>query len=476
MNPIFMPPTALGEHGFAELPPSSLIYNRGAMSPKLIEEIEAIQRSEGGFDPVQSQIAIAKLLGDMNRAITSATANLPIRENLEAEAKVLVPLETPVRNFLPRTPGSGSSSKWRTITSVGGGYGVSTTVTSGASSATQTVGSTAGMQPGTSLYFATTNAYRIVSSVTNSTTVVLTATISTTTDEVVTQGPYAQPGSGAANRAFFAESGAPADHATVYAAPSASYKLLGTYFSVTGFAMAAGASFQNQLAMEKTNAIRTLMLNEENALINGSSTITAAPWGDGSTAYGFDGLINSITTAKGTPAAQVQTSVGALTFSHIDAQLTRLWEQGGSGFYMVMNGQELQSLKHLFEAAGTGANAYRVIITKDDAAVGFRVSGYIHPVTGEPVTILASRFCPAGTIIFGSRNLPDGSPGADVSVLPQVQLPQLAPTDMVQGYVAQELAPATSAPQVYPGIVTVFEVFRLKSQVHFAKSTGVTAV
>lgn len=456
--------------------PSTPIYRGDSgVSQAILDQIESINRGDFGGDISKLQAEFAKTMADLTRAISvSGTSGLPIREDLEAPARLLVPIETPVRNYLPRIQGAGSAHAWRQMTSTGGGYNISTTVTSGASSATQTVGSTVGMQAGDSLYFATTNAYRIVSSVTDATTVVLTATISTTTSEVVTFGPYRQGPAAAATRAFFAESGAPADHATTYVSKSSSYKLLGSYFSVTGLAMAAGASFQNQLATEKLNAIRTVMLNEENALINGSSTATAAPWGDGSTALGFDGLRNLIATANGTPADQVQTSVGALTFSHIDAQLSRLWAQGGEDFYMVMNGQEVQSLKHLAEASGS---VYRVIIANQgDATIGTAVQGYIHPVTGQVVKVLASRFCPAGTILYGCGRLPDGSPAAQVAVLPQVQLRQLAPTDMVQGYVAQELAPTTSAPQVYPGIVTVFETLMMKSALHFAKSTGVTAV
>lgn len=63
-----------------------------------------------------------------------------------------------------------------------------TTVTTGASSATQTVGSTAGMAPGTLLYFVTTDEYRVVSSVASATSVVLDATLSTTTGETVAVG------------------------------------------------------------------------------------------------------------------------------------------------------------------------------------------------------------------------------------------------------------------------------------------------
>ena len=61
-----------------------------------------------------------------------------------------------------------------------------TTVTTGASSATQTVGSTKGMQPGDVLYFATTAVYAAVTSITDAVTVVLGTSISTTTGETVT--------------------------------------------------------------------------------------------------------------------------------------------------------------------------------------------------------------------------------------------------------------------------------------------------
>lgn len=60
-----------------------------------------------------------------------------------------------------------------------------TTVTTGASSTTQTLGSTANIVAGQVLYFATTAVYRTVISVTNATQLVVDATLSTTTAEVV---------------------------------------------------------------------------------------------------------------------------------------------------------------------------------------------------------------------------------------------------------------------------------------------------
>jgi hypothetical protein len=170
----------------------------------------------------------------------------------------------------------------------------------------------------------------------------------------------------------------------------------------------------------------------------------------------------------------VQTSVGALTMSHIDNQLRRLWNEGAQNPYILMNGQEILSLVHLAQAEGSIIRVQAT--TQADSILGVSVSGIKHPITGEIVPVLASRFMPAGTIFFGSRFLPDGSPTADVEVLPQVQLPELAPTEMVQGYTAQELAPTHAAPQVYAFIVTVYEVLRLKSARHVAKSSGVTAV
>lgn len=452
---------------------------RSIADPAMLKRLEDVQlgRANMGNEDVQKLIGdIWSQVMDVQRTITSTMTAFPVRENLEAEAKILVPLDTPVRNRLRRVPGSGKSTAWKQLTSLGGGFGFQTTVTTGASSATQTVGSTAGMRAGDILWFATTAAARTVSSITNATTVVLTATISTTTAETVTNTTLPAGAGANANsqlRAFFAETGAPAAHTSVYADKSVSYKLLGTYYDVTGFAMAAGANYQNQYQVEQANAIRNLMLNEENALINGSSTAVTPPWGDGTTAYGFDGLVNLITTANGTPTAQVQTSVGALTTAHVDAQLRRVWEQGGQRPYMLVSPQESLSLAHLADANGS---IIRIMQTADGIKMGKRVVSYVHPLSGEECDVITSRYVVPGTMFFLSDALPDGTPTLDVDVLPQVQLPELAPNEDIQGYTAQVLAPTTAAPQVYPGIVTVYEALRLKSALHVAVSSGLTAV
>jgi hypothetical protein len=377
---------------------------------KLKDDLAALERGDFSGDSAQLLAQLTLTLQNFQRGITSGMTAFPVRENLEAEAKTLVPVETPVRNRLPRVPGSGKAVAWKQLTSLGGGWGSS----------------------------------------------------------------YDQPGGGSAAQIFFAEAGAPAELTSVYADKSATYKLMGQRGSVTGFAMASGRNFFDQYAQEKINALRNTMLNEEFALINGDAAATAVPWGDGSTALSYNGLVNLITTANGVPAAQVQTTVGAMTFAHIDAQLNRLWKQGSQSPWILMNAQEIQSLKNLAVASGS---IRRLMITDPTGFnEGFSVTGYFHPITGEVVPIIPSRFLAAGTILFCSDRLPDGKPALEVDVLPQVEIPELAPNTSFQGYVAQEIAPAWASPQVYGFLVSIYSVPKLKGSTVFAKSTGVTAV
>lgn len=406
----------LGDRGFAPAPEVPLMARfEGAKLPATLQgDIDLLERGQFSGDIQKLLTEYMLQTKSIYRGVTSTMTNFPVRENLEAEAKLLIPVDTPWRNRLARSLGSGTASQWRTVTTTGGGWGTGTD----------------------------------------------------------------QPGGTANYQVFFGENGAPAEITSQYGARTAAYKLLGQRGSVTGFAMASGANFQNQYYMERRHALMNVMLNEENALINGDSTSVVAPWGDGTTALAFDGIINRITVANGTPSAQVQAAVGALTYAHLDAQLTRLWNQGARGYFMLMNSQEARSIKNIAQGIGiANPGNYRIVLDKQGGSiVGMSVAGYIHPITQEVVDIVVSRFMPAGTIIFGANQLPDGSPAADVQVLPQVELPQLAPDESVQGYVAQEIAPSWNSPQVYGFIVSVFGVLRVKSQNHFAKSTGVTAV
>lgn len=374
------------------------------------KDIDLLLRGDYDGDSSKLISTMASHLMSIQRGITSSTSNLPIRENLEAEAKVLVPTDTPYRNLLPRVPGAGTAAAWRVVSALGGGWGSS----------------------------------------------------------------YDQPGGGSAQQVFFAEAGAPEEATTTYTARSAAYKIMGEVRSVTGFAQAAGLSFQNNLAIEKKNGLLNLMLKEEHALINGDSTATAKPWGDGSTAYAFDGVLAQIATGNGTPSAHIQTSVGALTFAHIDAQLRRLWIQGAQEMFLLVNAQEQQSIKNI--ALGS-SSVHRIVLSdQTNARVNASAQFYTHPVTGELVPILVSKFVPAGTIIYGAKRGPEGDNAAEVDVLPTFQLPEYGQEGQIQGYTAQDIMPTVSAPLVYKFLIFSFEVFKLKLATCYAKSTGVTAV
>jgi len=67
---------------------------------------------------------------------------------------------------------------------------VVTTVNGAANSASQTLASTTGLQPGDRIYFATTGAERTILTVDSGTTITLTATISTTNGEAVRKRIY----------------------------------------------------------------------------------------------------------------------------------------------------------------------------------------------------------------------------------------------------------------------------------------------
>lgn len=493
----FLSPDIVGD--FQNVPSTPIGIARGSVDPyKEMERLEKeLRRLNGGgkrgnnikrgmftgdISSILNQLDMSR--NELSRAITSTMTAFPVRENLEAPARILVPLDTPVRNKLPRTMGSGKASAWKQLVSLGGGWAGATVTAgnlTGGSTVIIPVVSVAGLFVGDTITIdvGTAQETRIISAVTPGTpsvTVSVAVTNSHTAPvAVVKYGVNPGSGTGVGGiQAFFAESGAPAAHQSVYADASAAYKLLGIFDSITGFAMASGSSFQNQLSREKTNSIMNLMLNEENALINGISTSVIPPWGDGTNALAFDGLRTLISTGNGTPTAQIQTAVGALTTAHLDAQLGRLFNQGAKGIYMVMNPQECISLAHLAEAAGS---IIRVMATSDGKAVlGVTVTGYIDTITGQEIPIYPSRFLNPGNILFMAERLPDGSPACDVQVLPQVQLPQLAPNENIQGYVAQEIAPSQTAPNVFPWMVSVFETLRLISALHFAQSTGVTAV
>jgi hypothetical protein len=381
---------------------------RSELSESLRTDCEMVQRGEYGGDVNEVLMQLQRDVNGLQRGVTTTMANFPVRENLEAPAALLIPTETPLRNRLARVPGSGTAVQWRQLISLGGGWGTA----------------------------------------------------------------YGQPGGQSAIRMFYPETGAPVEHTSIYANRMAAFKLMGSLGSISGFAQAAGRNFQDQLATERQNQLSNTMLNEELALIYGDSTSIAAPWGDGSIALAFDGIMTLISTANGTPSENIQVAVGALTTAHIDAQITRIWNNGGRNLWILMNAQEAQSFATLLQKSGS---INRLQITDaSNATMGFHVGRYLAPVTGEPVELMVDRFMLPGDMIFGCDKLPDGKNSLEVEVLPQVPV-ETAPEkpQQIQGYVATDLARTLSQPDMHPFMISVYEVLKMRSARHFAKSTGI---
>ena len=446
----------------------AMMRTDGLVSPEIME---AIKRGDYTGDANKVLFDALQSMQELSRGITSGMTAFPVRENLEAEAKILVPQMTPFRNMLTRTPGSGTASSWKQLTSLGGGYGAKGTTaatgnTSGQADLTLTANALPlGFRVGDQVTVGTETAEYYITAISNA-TVTLNANLAATQQSKTVKKVNITDGNVGTAQIFFAEDGAPGTVTSVYADASAGYKLLGTIGSITGFAMGAGANFQNQYETERRNSLLNLMLLEEFALINSIASDVNKPWGDGTTAYGYNGLIASV------PSGNTITSSGALTLAQIASTLATQYRAGAVKPWILLSASEMQSINNLTTPTTT---VLRVINpTAEQMKAGLHVSHVVHPISGELVPLIVSLFCPKGTMIFGCEQLPDMSPSHDVSVLPQVALPNGGLyTNGIQGYTVQEIANTITAPQVYPWLTSIYEVYRMKATTVFFKRTGV---
>lgn len=439
-------------------------------------EIEA-SIARGELDPND---AFARLIAEINRGVTSGMTAFPVRENLDGEVHILTPVATPLRNRLPRTPGAGKATAWKVQSSFGVGLGTQTTTSGTTNSAnTLVVANANGFFAGeTILYASNTHTISSVDYTNKIITVGASPGVganSQTNGQAVVKNSLFFPESGTADQIFYSESGSPSERTTVYADLSASYKLLGTKGSITMFAAAAGRNFMDQYAVEKRNTLTTLLLKEEFALLFSKSDVTTAPWGDGTTALGYLGLIPWIDANA--PASQIQTSVGALTFKHMQEQLTRVWYNGGRGLYAMMSGQEANSMMRLVESSGN----YRIVLGDQGALkVGGKVATMIHATSGEAVELFVHTMMPTGTMVFGADRNAEGQTTAEVEALEQATMPgsvdQAGQSAPFGGYYAQDLAPASATPEKMEFIAKIYSVPKWKNSKVFAISRGLTAV
>lgn len=462
---------SLDAGGPLQLPvPSQSLIQRYVDSSEYIELQRMIQRGD-----VQPDEAIIKMQRIIERGVTSTMTAFPVRENLDAEVVVLSPVDTPLRNMLPRTPGSGLAVKWKQQTSFGASLGTMTTTSGNVNVAnTLVVANARGFFVGEDfLYLGTTFRITAINYGTNVISVAagigLNSQVNGTT---VLKVGYFWPEQGTAGAIFYKEDGAPTENTTVYADKTAAYKLLGDMGSVTMFSMAAGANFQAQYPIEKRNCLVRALLKEEYALLHSEDNVVAAPWGDGVTALGFKGMIPSIRATA--PADHLQSSVGQLTVDHIHAQLARVWYKGGRRRYILMSGQEAISLAKI--ATTTGNYRAMLVIAEGGTTLGVQVTAIQAAVGGEMVPIYVHPFLPQGTMVVGSLLNVNGNAGAEVDVLPQAlgDSPESAFLEGIQGFYAQDIAPTAAAPEVLKFKVAVYETYKHKNGQVFALSEGLT--
>ncbi len=195
---------------------------------------------------------------------------------------------------------------------------------------------------------------------------------------------------------FYDEGGTPNDITTVREAKSAGYKLMGRAFGVTGFARAAGASYEDALAAERRNAIIGLKEDIEDAIINADGT-----------GLSFEGLITQIDAGNG---SYVDSIGGALTLDHINTALKECHDRGYQVTYMLVNTLQAQQINDLVLAAGT--HSITVVRSEQGMMAGSgRVTHYIDPISGFAVEIIAHRNLAAGTILGIPEKLPVPVPG-----------------------------------------------------------------
>lgn len=239
-------------------------------------------------------------------------------ENLDPVVKLMVPTAVPVRSMMPRSKGFGQAAAWKKLTSQ--------------------------LAPGTK-------------------------------GAGVIAGGNA---SGTGYKAGFADGGAP-NTSTVYTftVVTAAYKNLGVDVEVGRQAIASSRGYQDvrdELVRFKT---LELMLNEENMILNGDSSIDSTE---------FDGLGKSITSTSGTLAL--------LTVSGVNSQIQTPYQDYGAQFQkLVANPRQIRALADDLQGAGS---IQRIVVDNQGAGVGgIHLSKFVNSVDGSLIDVITSRYAGA---------------------------------------------------------------------------------
>jgi hypothetical protein len=164
---------------------------------------------------------------------------------------------------------------------------------------------------------------------------------------------------------------------------------------VAGFAIAAGANFQDQLAIEKRNCLLHLKRLEETALINADGT-----------GYAFSGLLTQIVTGYGSTVRATTGTAASAVLADLDYVLKGAWDNGGDITIFVVRSSESKTISDAI-TRDAGTSPMRVTVDQQSLITGgFFVNAYISPLNGRRVEIIPDKFHTVGTIIGVAENLP----------------------------------------------------------------------
>ncbi len=193
---------------------------------------------------------------------------------------------------------------------------------------------------------------------------------------------------GTGKSGFFADGGTPNETTQTFTVTTAAYKLIGRKVSVGLMHIAAS---QNHVPVEdELIRIKTLecMLAEEDAIINGSSSVDA---------NAFDGLLKQITTNSGTAAL--------LTASGINAYDQTIFELGGIASHAFIGARQSRAISDELQSSGS---INRIIVSDQGAAVAqLRVSEIISSSSGSSIKLIVSRYMGAW-MVMGALKSPAG--------------------------------------------------------------------
>lgn len=268
---------------------------------------------------------IAELKDTVQKAVTNSTYTFSPSarsifnpENLDPVVKLMVPTATPVRSMMPRGKGYGQAAAWKKLTSQ--------------------------LAPG------------------NKGTGVIVGGSAT----------------GTGYKAGFADGGAPNTSSTyTFSVATAAYKNLGVDVEVGRQAIASARGYQDvrdELVRFKT---LELMLNEENMILNGDSSIDATE---------FDGLGKGVTTNSG--------SLSLLTASGVSAQIQGpYWDYGAQFQKLVCNPRQARALADDLQGGGS---IQRIAVDNQGAGVGgIHLAKLVNAIDGSLIDLVTSRY--AGT-------------------------------------------------------------------------------